>query len=130
MMTAMARKTSPEAEYLPNWDYFAVIPSCSHFTMVAKRIQVHKNRKCGNLTPAASLFTSLDDSSNSYNFCDAVAAVVKASLIENFKEKSNPSCADAFHRTSAVLLGSSSKLSKCKKGTSGVCHTCRNHCFI
>lgn len=63
------------------------------------------------ISPAASLFTSLDDSSNSYNFCDAVAAVVKASFMENFKEKSNPSCADAFHRTSAVLLGSSSKLS-------------------
>ena len=35
MMTATARKTSLENLHLRNCDYFAIIPSCSHFTMLA-----------------------------------------------------------------------------------------------
>ena len=36
MMTEPARKTSFENKHLRNCDYFAIIPSCSHFTMLAK----------------------------------------------------------------------------------------------
>ena len=31
MMTGLARKTSIENKHLRNCDYFAIIPSCSHF---------------------------------------------------------------------------------------------------
>ena len=36
MITATARKTSLEIKQLRNCDYFAIILSCSHFTMLAK----------------------------------------------------------------------------------------------
>ena len=36
MMTEPARKTSLENKHLRNCDYFAIIPSCSHFTMLTK----------------------------------------------------------------------------------------------
>ena len=35
-MTETARKTSFKNEHLRNSDYFAIIPSCSHFTMLTK----------------------------------------------------------------------------------------------
>ena len=38
MITARAKKTSVENEHLCNYDYFAIIPSCSHFTMSAKNL--------------------------------------------------------------------------------------------
>ena len=38
MITARAKKTSLENEHLCNYDYFAIIPSCSHFTMLAKNL--------------------------------------------------------------------------------------------
>ena len=38
MITARTRKTSLENEHLRNYDYFAIIPSCSHFTMLAKNL--------------------------------------------------------------------------------------------
>ena len=75
MMTATARKTSLENKHLRNCDCFVIIPSCSHFTMLAKnpttgnwnslsavklntqnlRFTVvcskrHQNSKCGNFT--------------------------------------------------------------------------------
>ena len=36
MMTETARKTSLETKHLRNCDYFAFIPSCSHFTKLTK----------------------------------------------------------------------------------------------
>ena len=36
MMTEMARETSLKNEHLRNCDYFAIILSCSHFTMLKK----------------------------------------------------------------------------------------------
>ena len=36
MMTEMARETSLKNKHLRNCDYFAIIPSCSHFTMLKK----------------------------------------------------------------------------------------------
>ena len=36
MMTATARTMSLENEHLRNCDYFAIMPSCSHFTMLTK----------------------------------------------------------------------------------------------
>ena len=36
MMTEKARKTSVKSKHLPNYDYFAIIPSCSYFTMLTK----------------------------------------------------------------------------------------------
>ena len=36
MMTAAARKMSFENRHLRNCDYFAITPSCSQFTMLAK----------------------------------------------------------------------------------------------
>lgn len=33
MITARAKKTSLENENLCNYDYFAIIPSCSHFNV-------------------------------------------------------------------------------------------------
>ena len=36
MITATARNTSLEIKQLRNCDYFAIIPSSSHFTMLAK----------------------------------------------------------------------------------------------
>ena len=36
MMTATARKMSFESKHLRFCDYFALIPSCSHFTMLEK----------------------------------------------------------------------------------------------
>ena len=36
MMTATARKTWLENKHSRNCEYFAIIPSCSHFTMLAK----------------------------------------------------------------------------------------------
>ena len=36
MMTATVRKTSVESKHLRNCDCFAIIPSCSHFTMLTK----------------------------------------------------------------------------------------------
>ena len=36
MMTATTRKTLLENKHLCNCNYFAIIPSCSHFTMLAK----------------------------------------------------------------------------------------------
>ena len=70
MMTVMARKTSLENKHLRNCDYFAIISSCSHFTMLAKNpitglvfapyrelkiygcigLSRHQNGKCGNFT--------------------------------------------------------------------------------
>ena len=35
--TATARKASLENKHLRNCDYFAIIPSCSHFEMLAKK---------------------------------------------------------------------------------------------
>ena len=39
MMTATTRKTSFENKHLRSCDYFAVIPSCWHSTMLAKYTQ-------------------------------------------------------------------------------------------
>ena len=36
MMTEAARKTSLKKKHLRNCDYFAIIPSCSHYTMLTK----------------------------------------------------------------------------------------------
>ena len=36
MMTEPARKTALENKHLRNCDYFAIIPSCSHFKMSTK----------------------------------------------------------------------------------------------
>ena len=36
MMTATKRKTSVKNKHLRNCNYFAIVPSCSHFTMLAK----------------------------------------------------------------------------------------------
>ena len=36
MMTATARNKSLENKHLRNCDYFAIIPSCSYFTMLKK----------------------------------------------------------------------------------------------
>ena len=36
MMTELARKTSLEDKHLYDCDYFAIVPSCSHFTMLTK----------------------------------------------------------------------------------------------
>ena len=36
MMTEAARKMSLENKHLRNCEYFAIIPSCSHFTMLTK----------------------------------------------------------------------------------------------
>ena len=36
MMTATARKMSFESKHLRFCDYFALIPSCSHFTMLER----------------------------------------------------------------------------------------------
>ena len=36
MMTEPARKTLLENKDLRNCDYFAIFPSCSHFTMLTK----------------------------------------------------------------------------------------------
>ena len=70
-MTKPARKTSLENKHLHICDYFAIIPSCSHFTMLTKNpaislsavkintqnlkltvvcSSVHQNGKCGNFT--------------------------------------------------------------------------------
>ena len=36
MMTETARKTSLKNKHLRKCDYFAIIPSCSHFTMLTR----------------------------------------------------------------------------------------------
>ena len=36
MMTATATKTTLENKHLRNCNYFALTPSCSHFTLLAK----------------------------------------------------------------------------------------------
>ena len=36
MMTETARKTSLKNKHSRNCDYFAIIPSCSHFTLLTK----------------------------------------------------------------------------------------------
>ena len=36
MITETARKTSLKNKHLRNCDYFAIIPSCSHFRMLTK----------------------------------------------------------------------------------------------
>ena len=38
MITTRAKKTSLENEHLRNYDYFAIIPPCSHFTMLAMNL--------------------------------------------------------------------------------------------
>ena len=40
MMTEPARKTSLKNKHLRNCDYFAIIPSCLHFTMLKKSLQL------------------------------------------------------------------------------------------
>ena len=46
MKTATTRKTSIESKHLPDCDYFVIIPSRSHSTMLARYAKARLVQKC------------------------------------------------------------------------------------
>jgi len=46
MMTELARKTSLKNKQFRNCDYYAIIPSCSHFTLLTKNPATVFSERC------------------------------------------------------------------------------------